>query len=199
MAKLTGFTSQQINRWAESKGYTLNEEGLLKFSGTGGIVRLAVPSAPLEMLALIRGIFLTDVPGYEPSLFSGGGVALSQFDLWDETADAIGWRYYEGMLRIHGIDTTIAETPAVIVDGGRDSWLNVCTIALLPVVFRWDAWLLSIKDTFVAFVSHDGYIDVAFPTELAAVRMKSEMVADRVVVIPRISPNAGAKPFKRDN
>jgi hypothetical protein len=144
------------------------------------------------MLSLVRGIFLTGVPDYEPEHFFGGAVAFTQFSLWDESADSIGWRYYEGILGLHGIHATIKQLPAARVDGGRDSWLTISAVGLLTLIFRWDGWLLSDRGIFLAFVSHDGYVDVALPTQIAAVRFRNEIAGQGVAVIPRVSP-AGAQ------
>ena len=165
--------------------YSLTEQGLQDFAASGAIVRLTVPERPLQMLALIRGIFLTGIPDYEPKDFPGGSIVLTEFNLWDESADGIGWRYYEGVLRRHGIDGSISKMPAVTVDGGRDAWLSICAVGLLAPMFVWDGWLLSARDLFLGFVSHHSYVDIALPTEFDAARFRKEMPGQGAVLSPR--------------
>jgi hypothetical protein len=130
-------------------------------------------------------------------VFQGGGVALTQWSLWDESADAIGWRYYDGVLCSHGIAGTIREKPAALAGGLRPGWLTVCSLGLLPMVFRWDAWLLSSTNAFLAFISHDGFVDVALKSKLEFARFRNEIVGEGVIAIPRTSPDSGSDPSSR--
>jgi hypothetical protein len=122
------------------------------------MVRLTAPAAATEIAGFAYRLMITCAPNYEEEHFAGAIVWLHRWEIWSESIDNQGYALLNG-LRLSSADNSVLdETPAMEFSAGE--FFDATACVLLPLLFQWDAELLSVDGTVRCSMSHHGQIEL---------------------------------------
>lgn len=137
----------------------------LRFAGSApSPFRLEVPADSGRAISLAYVVLMSDVPTDDEPDFAGGSLWLQDWNIWGEASDRVGCTLLEA-LRLHdpsGRPTRINETPVLSMGAGEIAFAH--TALTLALIFQWDAYYVPASKRFMAFVSHDGYVQIQSST-----------------------------------
>lgn len=121
---------------------------------------LRVPTnvAPPQLLAMAHTILLQDLPEPSAEDFGGALIWLRDWNIWSETFERAGRRLVE-IVRAGLVDTevgTMEMTPAYLF--GPQELVDAQLLSTLPLLFQWDAYVISASGRCYASISHHGHL-----------------------------------------
>ncbi len=103
---------------------------------------------------------------YEEGHFSGASLWITQWGVWDQRVEAVGFKTLERIRQGYGENRSLTAAPGHFFR--HDEFVESVACLVQPMVIGWDAyfvpqWAWGTLDYFL-FVSHDGFLDIAIRT-----------------------------------
>lgn len=111
------------------------------------------------MTGLAYMLAITGTPDYAEEAFEGAVLWLRRWEIWSESIDSVGYALLEGLRGKASDRLAIDVAPAMHFDAGEFTLAHAALA--VPLLFQWDAIFAPANGAFSAFISHDGYVDVA--------------------------------------
>jgi hypothetical protein len=148
---MRALTDQAALEWCNAIGLRLHE-GRLRFAEDGGsAIILPLPTLPYRVPWL--GLDLFDIDAERPTECL---LWVREWTVWSELMTDIGVGHFNRLRRSYGVETSLEEGPALLM-GGHEVHA-VATFAVFPILFGWDAYLVSAARDHLAYISHDEQI-----------------------------------------
>ncbi len=161
-------TSASAKAWCEAKQLFVRREDLarprLQFDEGAHAIRIPVPASALHAVALAYVIIMTGVIDDDERNVDGGLIWMVDWDIGSDTHERVGLSLLSAMRGASGGD--VLERPCQLFCENELAVLH--TALALPLLFQWDAFFVPISGEFIAFASHDGFVDLTFRSRSAA-------------------------------
>lgn len=123
----------------------------------GRRLRITVADDATAVVGQAYILLMTSIPRYEESAFDGALIWLQRWEIWSESIDRVGYELLNGVRRRPGDEANIDEAPAQVFAHGEFVSAQACLS--LPMMFQWDAYFVPAKAPFIAFISHEGFVE----------------------------------------
>ncbi len=120
--------------------------------------RVTVPTEATEAAALAYVIAMTAVPDFLEGRFEGAMLWMRRWEIWSESIDRVGLLLLNGVRASSGQGPALEVAPAHLFLPTEFDAAHACLT--LPLIFQWDAHFVPERGAFVAFVSHEGHVDL---------------------------------------
>jgi hypothetical protein len=123
-----------------------------------GRTRMEVPADFSRAISLAYVIAMSDIPTDDELDFAGGSLWLRDWNIWGEGSDRVGCTLLDAVRRTCEVPKPVAEAPIMLLAANELALAH--SLLTLSFIFQWDAYYLAGSRRFVAFCSHDGYVDI---------------------------------------
>ena len=114
-----------------------------------------LPHPPYRITSLANCLLPYDDEGHlEPCL-----VWFTDWGIWSETAERVGSRLITLLRSAHGESQPLIQTPAHVFDSSEV--IDAQAFVMLALLIGWDVFVIPANGEFIAFHSHDEYIEVS--------------------------------------
>lgn len=150
-------TNAECLSWIESNGVFYQPDRRLSFvTGLNATVRFEFPVKPTETIGMARTIARRY--GESDLEYSGSLLWITDFGFWPEEFEIVANELIERLRRTDVSAPRLKEQPGTLFD---KSELTAQQAALtVPLIIGWDAYYIPSHMEYLAFISHDEFIDI---------------------------------------
>jgi hypothetical protein len=142
-------------QWCRSRGLRLTTAGNVEYEESDYLsIEVKTPVEAIRRLSLAYSLLMAGVPDDDESQYAGGLLRITDFDIWSSTFERVGHR----LLTALGIEIRDTATPTLLFAKGEI--VDAQAAAAIPIVFGWDAYLVSALGETLIFISHDGPVQI---------------------------------------
>lgn len=162
-------SSDQAKEWCRERGLAIQSDFpfSIEFPPENGTpLGVPLPRDAQRSIALANVILMSVVEEDDEDRFEGGLLWFRDWNIGSETVQRVGLNLLQ---RVRGSPTDVYDLsgrPAHLLD--RSQLVTAQTLLMLPMVFRWDAYYVPHSGRWLAFVSHEGFVQVQTQSELLA-------------------------------
>jgi len=152
-------SDQAATAWCEAQnwGFDARSARVADWTGGGDRIRVTIPDEATTVTALSYVLLMTGVPGYEETALGDTLLWLRRWAIWSESIDRVGHVLLDAVHKGAG-NEDIDSAPALLFTMHEFPEAHACLT--LPMLFQWDAVLVSSVGKFAAVISHDGFVDL---------------------------------------
>lgn len=146
-------------QWCSEHGIAVSPSGRMLFPDQSHRVMalLRAPEAS-RRVALAHALLCLDSKDGDASDFRGCLIRITDMDIWSPALDQAGQRLLAAFPPV----TQGATYATWRLDSGE--FESAHALLVIPLLFDWDAYLVSASGDYVVFVSHDGPIEISTRT-----------------------------------
>lgn len=170
-------SDEHARAWCRARGVistgTLPSKSLGYEGHTGRRIRVRIAGAATDVVGLAYILTITETLDFEESKFPGALLWLRRWEVWSESIDKVGYALLIAVRTSSGHPSTLEASPGQLFTSGEFTEAHACVI--LPMLFQWDAHVVSATGQFIAFISHEGYVDIACSNEAVYASLRERL------------------------
>lgn len=148
-------TDELARKWLEDRGIQTSDTRRLSFNvgKTQTVLSLRAPTTREAITALpvnIVGVLSSAVDEQ-----SGWLLWLRDFDIWSEQTEEIGWKLVDSLAESSHQPGLNLNSSALLFE--PDETISLKAALLVPILFQWDAYLISGDGTTFVTIDHDDH------------------------------------------
>lgn len=148
-------TESMAGRWCRSRGLRLTPSGNVEYEETDyRSIEVGNPVDVIRRLSLAYSLLMAGVSNDDESQYAGGLLRITDCDIWSSTFERVGHR----LLTALGIDVPESAKPTLLF--AKSEIVEAQSVTAIPLVFGWDACLVSVRGETLICLSHDGPIRI---------------------------------------
>jgi hypothetical protein len=147
---------REVEHWCMERGMEVSSSGRVMFKDQSHRVMAVVrpPESP-RRVALAYALLSLDCSAGDEADFKGCLLRITNMDIWSPALDRAGQRLLEAFLPNARSDAYLSWwfTP--------DEFVGAHALLTLPLLFEWDAYLVSGSAHLAVYISHDGPVEIS--------------------------------------
>jgi hypothetical protein len=124
----------------------------LSFRSQNHCIALQTPTTAMRSVALARLLLLAPLEDREEKSFDGCLLWLRDWEIGSPELEIVGWRVLQALRGGSEGTTSLRAAPASLFGG--DELVDAHVALVQPLIFRWDAYLISESGEWFGFVHH---------------------------------------------
>ena len=157
--------SAAATEWCTLRGLAVRTDWMQRLSFPGGYpvgIRLQTPVAATARVALTEVLLTSDLL-VESGARCGCLVWLQDWDIWSESVERVGRQLLAGLRGGSALNEEVRSAPAHALDA--DEFAAAQALIAIPLLFEWDAYWVPENARHLAWITHDGRVEVRFRTQ----------------------------------
>jgi hypothetical protein len=154
------FSTDETTGWSQKRGITLSGNKLSFDAKNTWSLDIQLPKDARELTALAFSLLNVNPSGN----FQGALLWFKDWAMHSSDLDQSGLAILQQMRRGHGQEKTLAESPGHVFL--EDEWLPLYSFFMIPLWYRWDAFLAESHGNWFIFTSHEGHLHMIFKERL---------------------------------
>ena len=147
-------TAEEAKIWCDGRALNLTADMRPYYEGNPQCFTIGLEEKASRVIVLADYL----IPTWNDVHFSGALLWIRERGIWGDFSEKVGAIILEHMRRAQGERATVEERPGHLF--GPQELLEMHSYFLLPMLFGWDAFLVSEDGDYFIFVSHDGVAEV---------------------------------------
>lgn len=158
--------------WCETRNIVVNNDVIpserVSLTVDAFRLRVKIPRESLRSIALCYVLLMTGLMDDDEANFEGGLIWLMDWDIGSETTERVGLSILRAVRKGN---SSFLEQPAQLFN--ESEFVDANAMLSLPTLFQWDAFFIPASGATVAFISHEGHIEVTCRAQLEYKRLTS--------------------------
>ena len=151
---------REVEHWCMERGIEVSPSGRVMFQHQSHrVMALVRPPESPRRVALAYALLSLDSAGGDEADFKGCLIRITDMDIWSPALDRAGQRLLATFLPNARTEARLSWwfTP--------DEFVSAHALLALPLLFEWDAYLVTGSGHFAVFISHDGPVEISTKTQ----------------------------------
>jgi hypothetical protein len=176
--RMNVLTDEGAQKWLEKCSIRVSNSGRLSFSSEKEptVLPLAAPATRDAVTAL--AVNLVGVLSPPASEAADWLLWLTDFDIWSNEIEEVGWRLIDSLMESAQQPKLNPNSSALLFGSNETPSLEAALI--VPILFMWDAYLVSGKGTTFVNIDHDDHSSISTISDTVLREIKESQLASSI-------------------